>query len=249
MAAVNAPPAGVRRIEIGVPFLGSVNVWLLEGNPLTLVDAGPANAESLAALEAALQGTATTSPTSSSSCSRTTTSTTPVSRRRSSSAPERASRRPPARRAWGIGYHERARLERTSDAGSSQRTARPSRRSTRPSPSATTSSSNSADFATTDILAHGGLVDAGGRRLRVVERPGTASPTRFSSTSTGRRARRRPPAAGDHLGSRGRAHRAVGRPCAAARSSTTWPACGRRWRWSSTSCFRATAPSSPITAP
>src|SRR4051812_39939518 len=58
MAAVNAKaralPSGVHRIEIAVPFLGSVNVWLLEGEPLTLVDTGPANAASLEALEAAL---------------------------------------------------------------------------------------------------------------------------------------------------------------------------------------------------
>ena len=58
MAAVNAKarvlPSGVHRIEIAVPFLGSVNVWLLEGDPLTLVDTGPANTASLGALETAL---------------------------------------------------------------------------------------------------------------------------------------------------------------------------------------------------
>ena len=28
-----------------MPFLGTVNLWLLKGDPLTLVDAGPANAD------------------------------------------------------------------------------------------------------------------------------------------------------------------------------------------------------------
>ena len=50
-----ALPGGVHRIEIAVPYLGTVNVWLLEGDPLTLVDTGPGNAASLEALEAALE--------------------------------------------------------------------------------------------------------------------------------------------------------------------------------------------------
>ena len=41
-------------IPIPVPYLGSVNLWLLKGDPLTLVDAGPANPVALAALEKGL---------------------------------------------------------------------------------------------------------------------------------------------------------------------------------------------------
>src|SRR6266516_4313365 len=41
----------VAQLRLPVPYLGSVNVWLLEGDPLTLVDTGPANAEALATLE------------------------------------------------------------------------------------------------------------------------------------------------------------------------------------------------------
>ena len=40
----------VEQLRLPVPYLGSVNLWLLEGDPLTLVDAGPANDEALAAL-------------------------------------------------------------------------------------------------------------------------------------------------------------------------------------------------------
>jgi glyoxylase-like metal-dependent hydrolase (beta-lactamase superfamily II) len=39
------------QIELPLAYLGSVNVWLLQGDPLTLIDTGAANEESLAALE------------------------------------------------------------------------------------------------------------------------------------------------------------------------------------------------------
>ena len=41
----------VHRLALPVPYLGSVNVWLLEGEPLTLIDTGPNNEPALAALE------------------------------------------------------------------------------------------------------------------------------------------------------------------------------------------------------
>ncbi len=41
-------------IRIPLPHIGSVNAWLLRGDPLTLVDTGPRNDEALAALEAGL---------------------------------------------------------------------------------------------------------------------------------------------------------------------------------------------------
>jgi glyoxylase-like metal-dependent hydrolase (beta-lactamase superfamily II) len=43
--------SGVAQLQLPVPYLGSVNVWLLEGDPLTVVDTGPANAEAFARLE------------------------------------------------------------------------------------------------------------------------------------------------------------------------------------------------------
>jgi glyoxylase-like metal-dependent hydrolase (beta-lactamase superfamily II) len=42
-------------IPIPLPHVGSVNVWLLRGDPLTLVDTGPANEQALAALERGLR--------------------------------------------------------------------------------------------------------------------------------------------------------------------------------------------------
>lgn len=41
----------VAQIAVPVPYLGSVNVWLLRGEPLTIVDTGPANDGALASLE------------------------------------------------------------------------------------------------------------------------------------------------------------------------------------------------------
>ena len=41
----------VLQLQLPVPWLGSVNVWLLAGDPLTLVDTGPSNAKAEAALE------------------------------------------------------------------------------------------------------------------------------------------------------------------------------------------------------
>jgi glyoxylase-like metal-dependent hydrolase (beta-lactamase superfamily II) len=50
-------PDGVGRISVPSPFaIGAVNCWVLEGEPLTLVDPGPNTPESLAALEAGLAG-------------------------------------------------------------------------------------------------------------------------------------------------------------------------------------------------
>jgi len=47
----------VHRIVLPTPFpVGPVNCWLLQGDPLTLVDAGPDTPEALAALELALAG-------------------------------------------------------------------------------------------------------------------------------------------------------------------------------------------------
>jgi glyoxylase-like metal-dependent hydrolase (beta-lactamase superfamily II) len=44
----------VKQLRLPVPWLETVNVWLLEGDPLTLVDTGPANPRALAALESEL---------------------------------------------------------------------------------------------------------------------------------------------------------------------------------------------------
>ena len=49
-------PPSVSAIRLPLPHIGSVNVWLLRGDPLTLVDTGPANDQALAALRDGLRG-------------------------------------------------------------------------------------------------------------------------------------------------------------------------------------------------
>src|SRR4051794_6803719 len=43
------------RIPLPLPHIGSVNAWLLRGDPLTLIDTGPCDDEALDALEAGLE--------------------------------------------------------------------------------------------------------------------------------------------------------------------------------------------------
>src|SRR3954471_7078519 len=42
------------RLPLPLPHVGSVNAWLLPGEPLTLIDTGPCNEEALTALETGL---------------------------------------------------------------------------------------------------------------------------------------------------------------------------------------------------
>src|SRR5438552_6354327 len=46
---------GIESIPLPLRHVGSVNAWLLRGDPLTLVDTGPRNDEALAALESGLR--------------------------------------------------------------------------------------------------------------------------------------------------------------------------------------------------
>ena len=215
MAAVNAKlralPSGVHRIQLAVPYLGTVNVWLLAGDPLTLVDTGPANDASRESLEAALHalghsiadielvllthhhldhsGLAGAIAAASGARIAATAGTA----------------------AWGSSYHERAALEAAFGRRLLAEHGVP--------PTVIESSEafwehiirNSANFTTTDVLGDGDVVRAGGRGYRVVERPGhSVTDTLFVERRARRRDRGRPHPAGDHLGSRGGSARALG---------------------------------------
>jgi glyoxylase-like metal-dependent hydrolase (beta-lactamase superfamily II) len=52
---LNSIQVDIAAIPIPLPHIGSVNVWLLRGDPLTLIDTGPANEQALAALERGLR--------------------------------------------------------------------------------------------------------------------------------------------------------------------------------------------------
>ncbi len=176
MASVNATPRalprGVHRIEIAVPYLGTVNVWLLEGEPLTLVDSGPANAESLTALASGLDalghsleaielvllthhhldhsGLAGAIAAASGARVASTAGTA----------------------AWGSSYHERAALEGAFGRRLLAAHGAPPDVIEASEPFWAHIIRNSADFTTTDVLADGDGVRAGDRVYRVVERPG-----------------------------------------------------------------------------
>src|SRR6476646_4002738 len=46
---------GIVQIQAPLPHIRSVNIWLLRGSPLTLIDTGPRSDEALDALEAGLR--------------------------------------------------------------------------------------------------------------------------------------------------------------------------------------------------
>jgi glyoxylase-like metal-dependent hydrolase (beta-lactamase superfamily II) len=55
---VEVSEAGVHRIEVPTPFrVGPVNAYLIEDDPLTLVDSGPNSATSLDVLDRGLRAT------------------------------------------------------------------------------------------------------------------------------------------------------------------------------------------------
>jgi glyoxylase-like metal-dependent hydrolase (beta-lactamase superfamily II) len=197
MAGVNATARalpGVHRIEIAVPYLGTVNVWLLEGSPLTLVDTGPANAESLKALESELgargyslgaielvllthhhldhSGLAGAVASASGARIAATAGTA----------------------AWGAHYHERAALEASFGRRLLAGHGVPPHVLAASEPFWAHIVRNSANFTTTDVLAGGDVVRAGDSAYRVVERPGhSVTDTLFVDEADG------VGLAGDHL--------------------------------------------------
>jgi glyoxylase-like metal-dependent hydrolase (beta-lactamase superfamily II) len=162
----------VIQIQLPLIYLGSVNVWLLKGDPLTLVDTGPANDEALESLEEQLgehgfavedielvlithhhldhSGLATA-----------------IKRR---SGAELAAHRGTA--LWGLRFQERAAAER-------QFTLALMASHGVPEPIVEGSKeffarilADSAPYETDRVLSEGDIVRAGGRTLRVVFRPG-----------------------------------------------------------------------------
>jgi glyoxylase-like metal-dependent hydrolase (beta-lactamase superfamily II) len=162
----------VSQLQLPVPWLGSVNVWLLEGDPLTLVDTGPSNARAAAALDEELarhgyrvedielvlithhhldhSGLA-------------------------GAIRERAGARVAAHRtaaAWGRDYHARVAAERRFTERLLAAHGVPAERIAATAPFFEYIASDSADYATDVVLADGDKIVAGGRTLRVVHRPG-----------------------------------------------------------------------------
>jgi glyoxylase-like metal-dependent hydrolase (beta-lactamase superfamily II) len=155
-----------------VPFLGTVNVWLLEGDPLTLVDTGSKRADCLAALEEGLArrglrvedielvllthhhldhtGLAATIHDRSGA--------------RIAALAETA--------AWGAAYHHRAAEERRFSVELLAASGVPPQLVTASEPFWEHIVRESSDFTTHVVLEDGDTILAGDRTLRVVHRPG-----------------------------------------------------------------------------
>lgn len=160
------------QIPIPVPYLGFVNLWLLEGDPLTLVDAGPANAEASEALEAGLAAHGHT-----------------VDRIElilithhhldhaglAQSIKDRSGATIAAHRTtaqWGSAYHARARQEHRFSEALMLAHGVPEEIVAGTKPFFDHIIADSRDFATDRVLSDGDRIEAGGRNLRVVYRPG-----------------------------------------------------------------------------
>lgn len=162
----------VAQIPIPVPYLGTVNLWLLKGDPLTLVDAGPANVGALTALE---QGLAENG------CALADVEQLLLTHHHLDHAGlaqtirERSGATVVAHRGtaqWGAAYHERARAEHRFSEGLMLGHGVPEEIVAGTEPFFEHIIRDSSDFTTDRVLSDGDTVEAGDRRLRAVFRPG-----------------------------------------------------------------------------
>jgi len=162
----------IDRVELPVPYLGTVNLWLLRGEPLTLVDTGPGNEESLRTLERGLE-------------------TLGVRLEElellllthhhldhsglAAAIKERSGARVAAlaeTAAWGRNYHRNSDAERRFTRRLLTEQGVPHQLVEQSEPFYDYILANSAPFETDDALEAGGTVRAGGSTLRVIHRPG-----------------------------------------------------------------------------
>jgi glyoxylase-like metal-dependent hydrolase (beta-lactamase superfamily II) len=155
-----------------VPFLGSVNVWLLERDPLTLVDTGPLSDEALTVLEQELAGRGLTIED---------VELVLLTHHHldhtglAATIKERSGARVAAldaTAAWGVRYHELAAGERAFTEQLLAAHGVPQQQIADTAPFWAHIVRSSADYETDVLLADGDTIDAGGRTFRVVHRPG-----------------------------------------------------------------------------
>ncbi len=160
------------QLLIPVPYLGTVNLWLLRGDPLTLVDTGPKSEEALSALEPQLRehGLAIEDIELLLLTHHHLDHTGLAGRIRERSGARVAAL--DATAAWGVGYHEQAAVERRFTEGLLAAHGVPDRFIADTEPFWEHIIRGSADYETDLVLADGDEIQAGGRTLRVVHRPG-----------------------------------------------------------------------------
>jgi glyoxylase-like metal-dependent hydrolase (beta-lactamase superfamily II) len=162
----------VAQIAIPVPYLGSVNAWLLHGKPLTLVDTGLASEEALAALERQLgrHGLAVEEIELVLLTHHHLDHSGLAAAIRERSGGEIAAHRGTAR--WGGAYHQRAAEEARFTLGLMAAHGVPEQLIAESGPFFAHIRDHSRSFETDRVLSDGDRIRAGGRTLRVVFRPG-----------------------------------------------------------------------------
>lgn len=162
----------VSQLPLPVPWLGSVNVWLLEGEPLTLVDTGPSNARAEAALEEELArlGYAVEDVELVLLTHHHLDHSGLAGAIRARSGARVAAHRTAAD--WGRDYHRHVADERRFTEGLLAAHGVPTDVVAATIPFFEYIASDSADYRTDIVLADGDTIVAGGRTLRVVHRPG-----------------------------------------------------------------------------
>jgi glyoxylase-like metal-dependent hydrolase (beta-lactamase superfamily II) len=159
-------------ISLPIPWIGSVNLWLLRGEPLTLVDTGPANDQAFAALEEQLQAVGirvadielvliTHHHLDHSGL---------AARIKETSGAQIAAHRGTAR--WGLEYHSRAAEERRFTLVLMEAHGVPHELIEASEPFYDYIVREGTEFETDRVLLDGETIEAGGRTLRVVFRPG-----------------------------------------------------------------------------
>jgi glyoxylase-like metal-dependent hydrolase (beta-lactamase superfamily II) len=160
------------QLLIPVPYLGTVNLWLLRGEPLTLVDTGPKSDEALSALEQRLgeHGLAVEDIELLLLTHHHLDHTGLAGLIRERSGARVAAL--DATAAWGVGYHEQAAAERRFTETLLAEHGVPERLVADTEPFWEHIIRGSADYETDVVLADGDEIQAGGRTLRTVHRPG-----------------------------------------------------------------------------
>jgi glyoxylase-like metal-dependent hydrolase (beta-lactamase superfamily II) len=160
------------QLLIPVPYLGTVNLWLLRGDPLTLVDTGPNSDEALWALERQLRehGLAIEDIELLLLTHHHLDHTGLAGRIKERSGAHVAAL--DATAAWGVGYHEQAAAERRFTERLLAAHGVPDRFIASTGPFWEHIIRGSADYETDHVLADGDEIQAGGRTLRALHRPG-----------------------------------------------------------------------------
>jgi glyoxylase-like metal-dependent hydrolase (beta-lactamase superfamily II) len=159
-------------ITVPIPIIGAVNLWLLRGDPLTLVDTGPANDAAFATLEEQLaaQDVAVADLELVLITHHHLDHSGLASRIKEQSGAEIAAHRGTAR--WGLQYHERTAEERRFTLALMPAHGVPARLIAGTEPFYDYIAREGAPFATDRVLLDGETIRAGDRNLRVVFRPG-----------------------------------------------------------------------------